>query len=324
MQRPSRTGREPYSNLRIHAKNLCKDKAYEKAIVATTFASYMQQIIAHSWSDYKLLDFGQGYRLEKFADKTLLRPDINVPFRTKWKKGTPKADASFTTEVNSAKGSWAGNSEPWELQLPNRLGNLKAQLKCTPHKHVGIFPEQVSNWNWIDKAIGKQTNLKVLNLFAYTGLGSLVLKHKGCDVVHVESSKSTLNWAKANMERNKIEDIRWCLEDAFLFIQRELRRGNKYHGIIMDPPAFGSTGKGKRWMLEDQLETLIANAVKLLDDHSQFFVLNTYSPKAPYEQTLNWLHQYAGKDNVESGSLCLQSESLKTLHTGNVYRFNRI
>ncbi len=299
-----------------------KDNGYEKAITAATFAIAMEQLFAHRWADYELLDIGRGQRLERFGNRTVLRPDVNVPPQLAWTKA-PKPDATFLAKGNSGKGTWSGATQPWTIQIPKKLGGLSASLHCTPFKHVGLFPEQVANWSWLDKAIGKEENLKVLNLFAYTGMSSLLLRHKGCDVVHVESSKTTLNWARKNMEANELSDIRWCLEDAFAFIAREVKRGNRYHGIIMDPPAFGISGKGKRWSIENMLEPLIANAVKLLDDKRQFLVLNTYSPRAPYEQTLHWLQQYAGRNAIESGSLCLKSNTQKSLHTGHVFRFNR-
>lgn len=290
------------------------------------YSSKASIITAEAWPDYQLIDFGNGKRLERFGKHVLIRPDVNAldaspANKIPWEK---QAHANFK-ETSSSKGTWvelSGNFNPSEINLPQDF-QLKCSLKKGPYKHLGIFPEQVSNWHFIKARLEakKLGNPKVLNLFAYTGLASLVAKKYGADVTHVDSSKSVINWANENQEINELDGIRWCVEDAILFLKKELKRGRKYHGVIMDPPAFGISGNKKRWKLEQQITELIENAVKILDSEFHFLVLNTYSPRVDAAEIKKQLISLRGKRNLEAGKLCLISQSDKLLPTGNLFRF---
>ena len=173
----------------------------------------------------------------------------------------------------------ATKKTPWRIGYDiNHKTRLNFILKFTTFKHVGIFPEQAANWTYIHshcKRIGPKC--KVLNLFAYTGGASLAAKAGGADVVHVDSVKQVVNWARINMDESGLNDIRWVVEDALKFVQRERKRGNRYHGIILDPPAYGIGAKGERWKLEDSIQELLANVSAILNEGSSFMILNTYS-----------------------------------------------
>jgi 23S rRNA (cytosine1962-C5)-methyltransferase len=152
-------------------------------------------------------------------------------------------------------------------------------LALTSFKHVGIFPEQAVNWDFISSTIKKfkTPNPRVLNLFAYTGGASLIAKAAGADTTHVDSIKQVVSWANENQESSDLKDIRWVVEDALKFVQRELKRGKTYHGIILDPPAYGHGPKGEKWKLEDLIKEMMRDVVQLLDPEEHFLILNTYS-----------------------------------------------
>ncbi|TXC85367.1 class I SAM-dependent methyltransferase [Luteibaculum oceani] len=287
-----------------------------------------RNFISDNWEGYQLIDFGKGKRLEQLGDITIIRPDINAhgnPHLSsiKWDQ---LADAEFV-ETKSGKGKWNYKNDkrlPLKVQFFN---SLVANIKTGPYKHFGLFPEQRSNWHfveeWIKKNKSQNQQVKVLNLFAYTGASSMVAKYNGSDVIHVDSSKSVINWANENQSINGLSGIRWCFEDALKFIEKEAKRGRKYEGVIMDPPAFGISGKGKRWKIEDQIGDLIENAVKILNPKRHFFVLNTYSPRVNVGDIKNQVVELRGKNNVEVGKLCLISQSKSLLPTGDLIRFTQ-
>ena len=202
---------------------------------------------------------------------------------------------------------------------------LKMRLGLTAFKHVGVFPEQAENWNYIFDMVqsfkGKETN--VLNLFAYTGAASLAAKIAGADVTHVDSVKQVISWSRENMEASRLNNIKWVVEDALKFVQREVRRGNKYNGIILDPPAYGHGPDGEKWILENSLNELIKLCSKLLKEKNIFFVLNMYSMGFSVLVPENILSSVFGsKIKIESGELYCSDRAGRKLPLGIFSRFN--
>lgn len=235
--------------------------------------------LVNDFNDYKILDMADGYKLEKWHDYILQRPDPQIIWHN---KNNPSLwnniDAKYT------RSSSGGGS--WEV-LKNMDATFKVKyhdtyflLKLMGFKHTGLFPEQATNWNLIEKVI-KDSNrpLKVLNLFAYTGAASVVALKSGAEVVHVDSSRGMVDWAKENVKINNLEDkpIRFLVDDCIKFVKREIRRGNKYDIILMDPPSFGRGSKKEVWSIEKDLYNLIDDCSQLMSDNFKLFLVNTYS-----------------------------------------------
>ena len=237
--------------------------------------------IANNWEDYRLLDAGGGYRYERWGGYTVARPDPAVifPSRTGANIGV---DATYT---RSASG---GGS--WDKQLPEQIisyGDLKFKVKPTGFKHMGLFPEQAVNWDFyceqIFQCFEKQNtvgrDVKILNLFAYTGGATLACAAAGAAVTHVDAAKGMVAWAKENAGLSGLVNasIRWIVDDCEKFILREARRGNIYDGVIMDPPSYGRGVGGEVWKLEERLSSLIESCAEILSDRPLFFAVNTYT-----------------------------------------------
>lgn len=229
------------------------------------------------WKDYELIDSGQGAKLERFGDYTISRPDP----RAIWKRNAPPTvwEAADAQYIRSSKetGDWKIQKNPppdWHISYDD----LQFQLKPTSFKHVGVFPEQSVNWKWISEKL-KHTKANVLNLFAYTGGSTLAAAKAGAAVTHVDSSQSSINWAKENAAASNLSKapIRWILDDAVKFANREIRRGNVYDGIILDPPRFGRGTKGEVWKLENDLGPLLTLCKQLLSPMPLFVLLNAYT-----------------------------------------------
>ena len=242
------------------------------------------------WQEYQLIDSGDYEKLERFGKYVLRRPEPQAV----WRKHLPvqewehRADAWFKKEKGKAglegneKGEWILKPNmpgQWFVHYEYKSMKLRFRLGLTAFKHIGIFPEQAENWNFIfDSILGmKQAQPKVLNLFAYTGGASLAAKAAGADVTHVDSVKQVLSWSRENMEASGLSGIRWVLEDALKFVKREVKREKIYQGIILDPPAYGRGPDGERWILEDQIAELMDACGSLLDTQTGFCVLNLYS-----------------------------------------------
>jgi 23S rRNA (cytosine1962-C5)-methyltransferase len=238
--------------------------------------------------DYELIDSGNFKKLERFGQFILSRPEPQALWPTalseqEWER---QAHAVFTRKSGAAAtaddGNWAlnpGMPEQWYINYRYKTIDLSFRLGLTSFKHVGIFPEQADNWNYIFDACQKMkgSNPSVLNLFAYTGGASLAAKAAGADVVHVDSVKPVVSWARQNMEASKLIDIRWVIEDALKFVKKEAKRGRLYQGIILDPPAYGRGPDGERWLLEKQIGELLEACAQILDPKVHFLVLNLYS-----------------------------------------------
>lgn len=262
------------------------------------------------WRDYELLDTGEGMKLERWGQYVIARPDPRII----WKKGDPEAwksaDAVFENE------NWKFRTEPpqgWvisygmSLDSARDLGEKKLvfRLRPTDFKHTGVFPEQAVNWQWLQER--KATT--VLNLFAYTGGASMAAALAGAQVTHVDASKPAMMWAGENAQLTGVKDkIRWIQDDAVKFVKREIKRGAKYDGIIMDPPRFGRGASGEVWKFEDDISKLVWECKELLSPTPQFFLINAYTADLSSVALGNLLADVVGKE-VEYGELGLKETS---------------
>jgi len=270
------------------------------------------------WPDYELLDAGDGKKLERWGKVITIRPEIQANFKPGWPfaQWQDRAHWEFE-EQSSTQGRWLNIKPHAPEQWLISYGNLNFGLKLTKFKHVGLFPEQQANWRFIKERVS--AGQKVLNLFAYTGAASLVARESGAEVVHVDSVKQLITWANENKERSNLSDIKWVHEDALKFAQRELKRGNQYAGIIMDPPAWGLGVKGEKWKLENHLSGLIETAYGLMNPGA-FLILNTYSPKIEAADLAMSARQYFSANQLEIKQLWMRTKTGKELYCGNLLR----
>lgn len=268
-----------------------------------------------NWKNYELLDCGDFEKLERFGDFITIRPEPQAVWPKVWsnEEWNKQAHVRFVPK-NSNSGEWKKVKkmpDQWHLayDLPNHH-EIVFRLGLTSFKHVGVFPEQAANWDFIVNSLSKMKTEKpkVLNLFAYTGGASLAACAGGGEVTHVDSIKQVVSWANENMQLSKLTDIRWMVEDALKFVQREERRGNKYQGIILDPPAFGHGPKGEKWKLEDNIAEMVKNVLRILDEKEHLLVLNAYSLGLSSLVIENLLKEFCGKD-LKIGELYLQAKS---------------
>ena len=250
---------------------------------------------------YSFIDAGNGKKLEKFGVYHLIRPDAlatgksKIPFE-EWQK---IADAEFVEQKNNV-GSWIIKNklnQPWQVDFKTKDFTLNFLLDLSTSKHVGIFPEHLQNWLFINSAVKEISKIKpakILNLFAYTGGASLAAKAAGAEVTHVEALKQLVNKSAINMNASGLDSIKWVVEDAFRFVKREAKRGHEYQGIILDPPAFGRGPKGQKWILDQFLKELLADVFSILDKENGFIILNTYSPKI----TKNNIESFLPKEHL--------------------------
>jgi 23S rRNA (cytosine1962-C5)-methyltransferase len=289
------------------------------------------------WKDYELIDSGGFEKLERFGPYVLIRPEPQAIWKPsmegkEWKK---LAHARFAREQKDryrfseeVKGGWSHlhpMPDHWNVNYQYNDLKLSLRLALTNFGHVGVFPEQGSNWNFIHDTIAgwKISTPQVLNLFAYTGAASIVARAAGVDVVHCDASRPGLNWAKYNMELNGLSDIRWVYEDAFKFVRREVKRGKKYNGIIMDPPPYGRGPQGEKWTLHEQLDELVGMCSSLLEERNAFFVMSTYAVGLSPMVGRNVVVSHFGDTQPASGELYLKSQGDKDLPMGTFLRFTR-
>lgn len=282
-----------------------------------------------------MIDSGNFEKLERFGKYILIRPEPQAIWKrsldeTEWKK---VAHAKFVREqtdkfrfTDDIKGGWSKNPsmpESWNIQYNHNSLKLTLRLALTGFGHVGVFPEQGNNWNFIYDTITGWNNQKpkVLNLFAYTGAASVVARSAGADVIHCDASRPGLNWATQNMELNNLKDIRWVYEDAFKFVKREAKRGNQYNGIIMDPPPYGRGPEGEKWTLQEQLDELIHMSSTLLEKQNSFFILSMYAIGLSAVVGLNVAKTYFDMKEPEYGEFFLKSKQAKDLPMGTFLRF---
>jgi 23S rRNA (cytosine1962-C5)-methyltransferase len=296
----------------------------------------MKLLYPSSWKDYELIDSGDFEKLERFGKYILIRPEPQAIWKkildeSEWKQ---MAHAKFVREqkdkfrfTDDVKGGWSKNPampDSWEVDYAYNDLQLKLRLALTGFGHVGIFPEQGSNWNFIYDTVRSWnvTQPKVLNLFAYTGAASVVARSAGAQVIHCDASRPGLNWANQNMQMNNLSDIRWVYEDAFKFVRREVKRGSKYNGILMDPPPYGRGPDGEKWTLQEQLDELMQMSSELLEKKNYFFILSTYAVGLSAVVGLNVAKSYFNMQNLEFGEFYLKSKQQRDLPMGTFLRLN--
>jgi len=301
----------------------------------------MQLLSPSNWTDYELIDSGNFEKMERFGNYISIRPEPQALWNKKLsaREWEQKAHVKFIPN-SSSTGEWKKlkqmpdkwkiryevQSTKYEVQgIKDKAKepiNLNFKLSLTSFKHVGIFPEQAVNWDYIFDSVKSVKNVppRFLNLFAYTGGASLAAKAAGADVTHVDSIKQTVTWAHENMELSSLNNIRWVVEDALKFVKREVKRGNKYHGIVLDPPAYGHGPNGEKWKLEDNIGEMIKNVLELLDEKEHFLILNAYSLGFSSIIIENLLKEKA-KDNLETGELYLDASTGNKLPLGVFGRF---
>lgn len=280
--------------------------------------------LANNWKDYEILDMANGEKLEKWGNYILERPDPQIvwqdkSFKDKWKKvdavyHRSKKGGGYWENINNIKASW---------QV--KYKNLTFNIKQMGFKHTGLFPEQAVNWDYmIDKIKNSNRKIRVLNLFAYTGGATVACAYAGADVVHVDSSRGMVLWAKENIESSNLTDryVRFIVDDVIKFVKREIRRGNKYDAIIMDPPSFGRGANGEVWNIEESLYPLIKLCMEVLSDNPLFFLINSYttgmSPKV-LENILYMTLDKKYKGKISSGEVGLPMKDSNLILPCGIY-----
>ena len=331
----------------------------------------MLEYPSDNWKDYALLDSGNGEKLERFGAYVLRRPEPKALWtpsmsEAEWRR---LAHTSFTPGAGFGKagkedsGTWnrlRKMDDQWHIRYSPSVGaSFDLRLGLTSFKHVGVFPEQAPNWDWIYSSVsslvsnvsadspgphvrkgqnrpggictdliskGQNPKPKVLNLFAYTGAASLSAKAAGADVTHLDSVRQVVTWARGNMESSGLDGIRWIVEDAMKFARREARRGNLYDGIILDPPAYGHGPDGEKWKLDECLFEMLQNVSSILRPKDSFMVLNLYSngfSAALGETVVRQAFSLGASEQMESGELALKDSFGKVLPLSTVVRLKR-
>ena len=294
----------------------------------------MFETLIPRFPDYELIDSGDFEKLERFGRYVVRRPEPQAIWRRslteeEWRR---LADASVLRDGRSEeRGEWrlrSGMPSRWTVDYAYEGMRLRMRLGLTSFKHVGLFPEQAANWNFIyDNCVRMRAEgrtPKVLNLFAYTGGATLAARAAGADTTHVDSVKQVVTWARENMEQSGLEGVRWIVEDALKFVQREVRRGNRYNGIILDPPAYGRGANGEKWILEDNIGEMLECCARLLEPRGAFLVLNLYSMGLSATLASTAVRQAFGTPFEEQfGELCFDDRAGKRLPLGTYCRFVR-
>jgi len=272
----------------------------------------LQLLSPTTWRDYALLDSGNGQRLERFGNYTLIRPEPHALWRpaldpAEWEDATIQY-----VRDGGEQGQWVGNPLPREWTL--RYNDLRFSCRLTPFRHTGLFPEQATNWEWCAKLIRQRSEgVRVLNLFGYTGLATLAAAAAGATVTHVDASRPAMTWARDNQSLSGLDSapIRWLIEDVAKFVKREVRRGSHYDGIILDPPAFGRGPKGEIWRFSDDVPALMDDLRQLLTPRPLFVLLNAYAINDSASVLANLVAQTVAPHEgiLEAGELALQEES---------------
>ena len=270
--------------------------------------------IANNWKDYEVLDMANGEKLERWGKYLLVRPDPQIIWHQKTNEGKWKEANAIYNRSKTGGGSWS-----YKTKLPDswriNYKELTFNIKLMGFKHTGLFPEQAVNWDWmIDKIKNAKRPVKVLNLFAYTGGASVACLYAGASVCHVDSSKGMVSWAKENVIASNLQDraIRYIVDDVVKFVSREIRRGNFYDAIIMDPPSYGRGSNGEVWQFEDSINDLVELCMKVLSDNPLFFLINSYTTGISSSVLsnilkLNMNEKYKGK--ISSGEIGLPMQS---------------
>jgi len=284
--------------------------------------------LADRWKDYEVLDTGDGEKLERWDEIIVRRPDP----QTIW----PKAEEGLWRKAQAHYHRSDRGGGSWEFldRLPERwtvrYGDLRFYIRPTGFKHMGLFPEQAENWDWMARLIREdgRKNLKILNLFGYTGGATIACAAAGAHVTHVDAAKGMVQWAKENRELNRIPETgcRWIVEDVIRFVQREIRRGNHYDGILMDPPSYGRGPSGEVWKVENELFSLIQTSAAVLSAEPLFFLINSYTTGFQASVLSNMIEKcvavnFGGK--TDSEELCLPVRTGGVLPCGASGRWQR-
>lgn len=281
-------------------------------------------ILSKYWKDYKIIDMADGQKLEKWGNIILSRPDPQIIWKEKsfpnlWKK----ADAIYNRSKTGG-GSWKYNTklpENWQVKYKNLIFNIKPM----GFKHTGLFPEQAINWDWmIEKIQNAKREIKVLNLFAYTGGATVACLYAGASVCHVDSSKGMVSWAKENVQSSGLADkkVRYIVDDVNKFVSREIRRGNKYDAIIMDPPSYGRGANGEIWQFENSICNLMELCTQILSDNPLFFLINSYTTGISSTVLANILNLIIGKKykgRISCGEVGLPMENSDLILPCGIY-----
>lgn len=295
----------------------------------------MQLLSPQHWKDYQLIDSGNFEKLEKFGEYILIRPEPQAI----WKKKLSDAewnsmaaarfnrDSSKSRQRTGANDGWKFNKkvkDHWWINYDNGNISFRLKLQFTSFGHIGVFPEQANNWDFITEEIRASKNTcNVLNLFAYTGGASLAAKAAGADITHVDAVKNMITWGKENEQKSGLSNIRWVVEDALKFVKREVKRGKTYQGIILDPPAYGRGPDGEKWVLEEGLTELMEQCSLLLAKKESFCVLNLYSMGLSAVVSANLANDFFKPDFIEYGEFYLQSTTEQKLPLGTFMRLKR-
>ncbi len=289
----------------------------------------IQLLTPEHWNDYELIDCGDFEKLERFGNIILIRPEPQAV----WTKALTEAEWTKRHHIrfkgrSATSGEWIKKDQKtadrWHISYNNRDINIQFRLALTSFKHLGIFPEQAVNWDYITKNVKRFKNPqpKVLNLFAYTGGASLAARAAGAETTHVDSIKQVVSWANENQSLSGLDNIRWTVEDALKFVKRELKRGKKYNGIILDPPAYGHGPNGEKWKLEDNIQEMMQDVVQLLNETEHFLILNTYSLGFSSVIVENLIRSsFPEVQNLETGELYLQATTGYKLPLGVFGKF---
>lgn len=292
------------------------------------------ELLTPVWEDYELIDSGDFEKLERFGKYITRRPEPQAIWRKslteeEWRK---MATASFRREAGGGeeRGKWSlAPRQPEQWRISQKVGDRRITLRLglTSFKHVGVFPEQAENWNFIFESVRehiakgpKGAQPKVLNMFAYTGGASLAAAAAGAEVTHVDSVKQCISWARENMEESGLGGIRWVVEDALKFARREVKRGHRYNGIILDPPAYGRGPEGEKWVLEQNIVEMLSLCGELLEEGG-FLVLNLYSMGLSAMLAKSAVNQIIPSPTMEQfGELYFTDRAGKSLPLGVYYR----
>jgi len=280
-------------------------------------------IVAKNWKDYEIQDMANGEKLERWGDILLIRPDPQIIWKEKtnpniWSKANARYNRSKT-----GGGSWEYKTkipQSWQVKYKNLTFNIKPM----GFKHTGLFPEQAVNWDWmIDKIKNSKREIKVLNLFAYTGGATVACLSAGASVCHVDSSKGMVAWAKENVNSSGLKEskIRYIVDDVQKFVQREIRRGNKYDAIIMDPPSYGRGTSGEVWQFENNISDLVKLCTKVLSDNPLFFLINSYTTGISSEVLANILkiNLNYNEGKISAGEIGLPMKKLNLVLPCGIY-----
>lgn len=263
------------------------------------------EVLSSPWESYELLDSGNGRKLERFGDRRIIREEP----KAWWRPATGEEQWGRVSAAYTAEGTWRVTDARAPRQWTLGLDQLSLEARLTDmSKHLGVFPEQMPHWRFLQAKLAHRPGAKVLNLFGYTGVATLVAAAAGAQVTHVDASKPALAWARHNQARSGLEDrpIRWLLDDAFKFVARELRRGRTYDAILLDPPSFGRGPKGEVWKVEEQVVDFLLNLRRLLSDRPLCVVLTMYNLEASSIMLENLVRDLFPPGEVSAGELALE------------------